>query len=309
MKALAIGLIILGCIGMVAPGICEESPTVVMGVLDIEMSGSQDIAYDQKKVLMKELQKNSQLTIVDINEACSLADLQKNRYDLAGQYRAKYKLDMILQTTQVGTHYHFSLIDLYKKRVKKVSLNLEGVAPEIGFLGITRKILTQRDLDRVMRAKREILGVGAPVAVEEEPTLDSLTEKGPALIAEGRYMEVLNMIQMLPAKDRVKVEIRTLECFANLKCWVLHKDPNCKLTWWDQRQKLVNWGNKEATPVLINLLKTSDPWLRKYAAELLAYIGDERALDALRDAAINDEKSAVRRYAKKAYKEISGEKL
>jgi HEAT repeat protein len=61
--------------------------------------------------------------------------------------------------------------------------------------------------------------------------------------------------------------------------------------------------------VLINLLKSSDPWLRKYAAELLAYIGDERALDALRDAAINDEKSAVRRYAKKAYKEISGEKL
>ena len=72
---------------------------------------------------------------------------------------------------------------------------------------------------------------------------------------------------------------------------------------------MINWGNNEATPVLISLLQSPDPWLRKYAAELLGHIGDARALEPLREVAINDEKFAVRRYAKKAYKQISGEKL
>jgi hypothetical protein len=309
MKALSIGLIVLGFIGLAVGGTYGEITTVVIGVLDIEISTTEDIAYDQKKDLMKELQKNAQLTIVDINETCSLSDLTKSRYERAKQYQEMYKLDMILHTNQVGTDYYFSLIDLYKKGVKNVSLHSAGVTPHMRFWRISYKLLTNQDLNRVMRAKKEALGIEEPVVLEEEPTVDLLIEKGPALIAEGRYTEVLDSIQILPAKDRVKVEIRTLECFANLKCWVVHKDPNCKLTWWDQRQKLINWGNNEATPVLINLLQTPDHWLRKYAAELLAYIGDERALDALREAAINDEEFAVRRYAKKAYKVISGEKL
>ena len=309
MKALSIGLIVLGFIGLAVGGTYGEITTVVIGVLDIEISTTEDIAYDQKKDLMKELQKNTQLTIVDINETCSLSDLTKSRYERAGQYQEMYKLDMILHTNQVGTDYYFSLIDLYKKGVKKVTLHSAGVTPHMRFWRISYKLLTNHDLNRVMRAKKEALGIEEPVPFEEEPTVDLLIEKGPVLIAEGRYTEVLDAIQILPAKDRVKVEIRTLECFANLKCWVVHKDPNCKLTWWDQRQKLINWGNNEATPVLINLLQTPDHWLRKYAAELLVYIGDERALDALREAAINDEEFAVRRYAKKAYKEISGEKL
>ena len=309
MKALSIGLIVLGFFTMAVGGIYGEIPTVVIGVLDIKRSGAEDFAYDQKKDLMKELQKKSQLTLVDINETCTLSDLTEGRYERAGQYQEMYKLDMILHTNQIGAKYYFNLIDLYKKRVKKVSLDFEGVDPEHRFWRISNKLITNQDINRVMRAKREALGIEELVALEEEPTVDLLIENGPVLLAEGRYMEVLNSIKILPAKDRVKVEIRTLECFANLKCWVVHKDPNCKLTWWDQRQKLINWGNNEATPVLINLLQSPDHWLRKYAAELLAYIGDERALDVLREVALNDEKFAVRRYAKKAYKEISGEKL
>lgn len=308
MKALTIGLILLGFIGVAAHGMCEEIQTVVIGVLDIETSASQDIAYDQKKVLMKELQENSQVTIVDIHETCSFSDLKKNSYERAEQYREEYTLDMILHTTQDDTDYDFHLIDLYTKRVKKVSLDFEELTPATGFSRSSRKLLVNRDLNRVMRAKREALGVGKPFAMEEELTVDLLVERGPALLAAGSYREVLDAIQMLPAQDRVTVEIRTLECFANLKCWVMHKEPNCKLTWWDQRLKLINWGNNEATPLLITLLQSSDPWLRKYAAELLGQIGDARALDALKEAAINDEKSAVRRYAKKAYKQISGEK-
>jgi hypothetical protein len=309
MKALSIGLIILGFIGLAARGMCGEIQTVVIGVLDIATSTSKDIAYDQKKDLMKELQENSQVTIVDINETCSLSDLKKSRYERAEQYRDRYTLDMILHTTQDDMHYDFNLIDLYTKRVKKVSLDLQEVAFPSGFSKISRKLLTNRGLSHVMRAKREALGVGKPFALGEELTVDLLVERSPDLLAQGSYREVLDAIQMLPAQDKVTVEIRTLECFANLKCWVVHKDPNCKLTWWDQRQKLINWGNNEATPLLIRLLQSSDPWLRKYAAELLGHIGDVRALEALMEVAMNDEKFAVRRYAKKAYKQISGEKL
>lgn len=331
MKVLAIGLIILGCIGVAAHGMGEEIQTIVVGVLDIETSASQDIAYDLKKALLKELQKNSRVTIVDINETCSFADLKKNSYERTEQYRKEYTLDMILhtiqddilRTIQDDMHYDFYLIDMYTKRVNTASLDLEGIPPASvnasNFSRISRTLLTHWELNRVMRAKRKALGAGKPFALEEEEegeveeeeesTADLLIERGPSLLAEGGYQEVLDAIQMLPAQDKVKVEIRTLECFANLKCWVMHKDQSCKLDWGDQRKKLIALRDNEATPVLIKLLQSSDSWLRKYAAELLYYIGDARALDALREAALHDEKSAVRRYAKAAYKEISGENL
>jgi len=56
-------------------------------------------------------------------------------------------------------------------------------------------------------------------------------------------------------------------------------------------------------------LKDEDPYLRLYAAELLSHIGDKRALKDLREAGENDENHKVRRYAKKAYEQISGEKF
>ena len=49
--------------------------------------------------------------------------------------------------------------------------------------------------------------------------------------------------------------------------------------------------------------------MRIYAAELLVHIGDERALEDLRTAGENDENYKVRKYAKQAYEQISGEKF
>jgi HEAT repeat protein len=46
-----------------------------------------------------------------------------------------------------------------------------------------------------------------------------------------------------------------------------------------------------------------------YAAELLGHIGDKRALKDLRVVGENDENRKVRKYAKKAYEQMSGEKF
>jgi hypothetical protein len=105
------------------------------------------------------------------------------------------------------------------------------------------------------------------------------------------------------------VQIQTLECFANLKGWVSDRDQSCKSRWWNVRERLINLGDNEATPMLLIFLKDEDPWMRIYAAELLGHIGDKRALKDLRAAGENDENRKVRKYAKKAYEQIFGEKF
>ena len=60
--------------------------------------------------------------------------------------------------------------------------------------------------------------------------------------------------------------------------------------------------------MLVIFLKDEDPYLRLYAAELLVHIGDKRALEGLIEAVENDENYKVRKYAKRAYEQISGEK-
>ena len=133
-----------------------------------------------------------------------------------------------------------------------------------------------------------------------------LIQQGPALVAQGDYRRVLDMIAALPAEERNNIQIRTLECFANLKGWVSDKDPVRKMDWWGLRIKLLYVGDTDATPVSADFLKDPNPYLRKYAAELLGYIGDERALDDLSAVKENDDNSGVRKYARWAYKQISG---
>jgi hypothetical protein len=97
----------------------------------------------------------------------------------------------------------------------------------------------------------------SPVGIE-----DSLIQKGPALIAEGKYRRVLESIEDLPGETRRHVQVQTLECFANLKGWVSERDKMCKSSWWNLRQKLINSGDNEATPMLVIFLKDEDPYLR-----------------------------------------------
>jgi hypothetical protein len=157
-----------------------------------------------------------------------------------------------------------------------------------------------------------IVVVGLCAAVGEEPpeiqgaSVDVLLQQGPALVAAGNYKRVLNMIEALPEAERNNIQVRTLECFANLKGWVSAKDPVCKTDWWGLRLKLMYVGDSEATPLLVMFLKDEDPYMRKYAAELLGYVGDERALDVLSAAKEKDDNSGVRKYAQWAYQQISG---
>jgi hypothetical protein len=153
-----------------------------------------------------------------------------------------------------------------------------------------------------------LLGIGAVGmgAEQEGVPQGDLIQQGPALVAQGDYKGVLDMIAALPAEERNNIQIRTLECFANLKGWVSDNDPVRKMDWWGLRIKLLYVGDTDATPVSVSFLKDPNPYIRKYAAELLGYIGDERALDELSAVKENDDNSGVRKYAKWAYKQISG---
>jgi len=173
-----------------------------------------------------------------------------------------------------------------------------------------------------LSAKKEVLAkkeVAVAPEVKESPKEevkespqeieDFLIQKGPKLIAENEYDRVLELIDDLPRRRSRHIQIQTLECFANLKGWVSDRDQSCKSRWWNVRERLINSGDNEATPMLLIFLKDEDPWLRIYAAELLGHIGDKRALKDLRAAGENDENRKVRKYAKKAYEQIFGEKF
>ena len=342
MRLLPIGLMVLGLMGITVMG--STSPVtsinkVVIGVLNFEMTGGRSnipmSLPEQKKALMRDLKRNTKVKLVDIRESCGLSDLKKRAYEAAERYKNTYQLDMILHIymTQIGYRdwgYDFSLIDLYTKRAKEVSIEFSGLSIDLAFRGISKKLLVSRDLNRVLRAKKKALEkkeVAVAPEVKEIPKREVkappkeevkespqkiegfLMQKGPTLIAEGEYNRVLGLIDDLPRRRSRYIQIQTLECFANLKGWVSDRDQSCKWRWWNVRKRLINSGDNEATPILLIFLKDEDHWMRIYAAELLCHIGDKRALKDLRAAGESDENRKVRKYAKKAYEQIFGEKF
>jgi len=322
MRVLSIGLLVLGLVGIALVGITSPAPPVnkvVIGVLDFETSGIFGAPEERKKALMKDLRRNTRVKLVDIGESCSLSDLKRNGYERAEQYKDSHQLDMILHVYISGyypTNYvYLSLIDVYKKRIKEVSIGHASGAPiEFIFKGISKKLLVSKDLSRVLREKKKALGEKEAVVPKEvgespEEIQGFLIQNGPRLVAEDQYTRVLELIEDLPGRRRRHIQIRTLECFANLKGWVCDKDKGCKLSWWKLRQKLIDSEDNEATPMLVILLKDENHYLRIYAAELLGHIGDKRALEDLRAVGEGDENRKARKYAKKAYEQISGEKF
>ncbi len=360
MRALPIGLIVLGLMGIALVGATSPANSinqVVIGVLDFELIGTRfaapELGKKGKNILMKELRRNTRVKLVDISESCSVSDLKKDGYEKAERYRNNYQLDMILHVQMSGayasdSHSYVTIIDLYTKRSKEVpvdaGMGIGGtqLTPEIEiefiFKGISDKILVDRDLNRVLTAKKEALEkkevtvrrevkeapkeiegkkevsgkkeLTVPREVKEsiEETQGFLIQNGPKLIAQGEYNRVLELVRDVPERGR-DAQIQTLACFANLKGWVSRREQVCKLNWWNLRQSLMHSRDREATPMLVVFLKDKDPYLRLYAAELLGYIGDKRALKDLREAGENDENHKVRRYAKWAYEQISGEKF
>ncbi|MHC4488956.1 MAG: HEAT repeat domain-containing protein [Planctomycetota bacterium] len=326
MRTLLIALMVLGLMGIAPVGVTSPvSPLdkVVIGILDFETIGpAVESLEEKKKTLMKELRRNARVKLVDIHESCGLSDLKRNGYEQAERYKINYQLDMILHShiafpayNEKDRHAYFSLIDLYTNKVKEVSIETVGIPIELGFRGISKKLLISKDLNRVLKAKKEkVLGVkkvAVPREVGESPEEIEgfLIQYGPRLIAEDQYNRVLELIEDLPGRRRRHIQIRTLECFANLKGWVCDKDKYCKLSWGKLRNKLIDSGDNEATPILVILLEDEEPYVRLYVAELLGHIGDKRALQDLRAVGEGDENRKVRKYAKKAYEQISGEKF
>jgi HEAT repeat protein len=174
-----------------------------------------------------------------------------------------------------------------------------------------KKAVLMKELKQNTRVKLVDIRESVARAAKENPeeTENFLIQNGSKLISEGDHKRVLDLIKDLPEKARNNIQIRTLEYFANLKGWVTNKDQVCKTNWWALRTELIKLGDNEATPMLVIFLKDKDPYLRLYAAELLSHIGDKRALKDLRKAGEDDENRKVRKNARWAYEQISGEKF
>ena len=160
----------------------------------------------------------------------------------------------------------------------------------VGFLGMSGAGLC---------ANKETSTPGLQVSV------DSMIQQGPGLLTQGEFKQVLSSISALPIQAKNDIRVRCLECFANLSGWRRTNSAPYKAAWMGLRQKLIYVGDSEVTPLLVDLLKDKDSFVREYAAELLGYIGDKRALDALQTAGKADDNRGVRKYAKWASKQIS----
>ena len=132
---------------------------VVIGVLDVGLGRR---GRKEKEALMKELRRNTRVELVDIHEVNSLSDLKKFEYLLAERYQKYYGLDMILHVYRTRENdVYFSLIDLYTKKIKEVSIGfgrgVEKGRKLLDFRGVSRKILVREDLNRVLREKEKAL--------------------------------------------------------------------------------------------------------------------------------------------------------
>ena len=134
----------------------------------------------------------------------------------------------------------------------------------------------------------------------EPAPLSSLVERGPSLLRQNKYTELIKDINKLPTMERQSTNIKVLECFAHLKNWILMKDNNSKAIWGNLYKVLQHSEDRTATPLLTQITKDPENWTRLYAVALLGNIGDQRALGDLRKIAANDSNSKVRRSASKA---------
>lgn len=142
--------------------------------------------------------------------------------------------------------------------------------------------------------------------IEEVPDKFSyLIENGAKMIKENRYENVLTMIEKLPSEKKWDFRIKVLENFAYLKGYLVIKSKEYGRNWQSFYKPMVFSRNKIATPILVELLKDDDPYVRSFTAKALGYLGDRRALEELKRVADQDQNSKVRSRAKWAYEQIA----
>ena len=144
---------------------------------------------------------------------------------------------------------------------------------------------------------------------EAQDKFSYLIENGAKIITENEFAKVLGMIGELPSEKKWDFRVKVLENFANLKAYLVTKKKEYGKKWQIYYKTMCYTGDKTATPILIDLLKDSDPYMRAFVARALGYLGDQTALEAVKKVADSDPNSKVRSRAKWAYEHISGGKF
>jgi hypothetical protein len=148
-----------------------------------------------------------------------------------------------------------------------------------------------------------LLVFSAPLLAQED-TFAYLIENGVKMIRENQIDKVLDMIRGLPLEKKSDFRIKVIENFANLKGYVMTKRREYAERWKLSYKSIILSGDKRATPILVELLRDENHYVRDYATAALGYIGDERALEELQRVSDQDEKGKVRKRAQWARDQI-----
>ena len=144
---------------------------------------------------------------------------------------------------------------------------------------------------------------------ESQEKFSYLIENGSRMIRENDFEKVFSMIRELPPEKKVDFRVRVIENFAYLKGYLVIKKDEYGRKWQVGYKPMVYTGDKSATPILIDLLKDSDPYMRTFTARALGYLGDHTVLEELEKVATQDQNSKVKSRSREAYYRISGKKL
>ncbi len=147
------------------------------------------------------------------------------------------------------------------------------------------------------------------VEKEASDKLTCLIENGAKMIRENEFEKVLDMIGELSPEKKGDCRVKALENFAYLKGYVVTKNKVYGRKWEVSYQSLIYSTDRSATPILVELLRDDNLYVRAFTAKALGFIGDKRALNELKRVAENDKSSRVRSRAKWAYEQISGGRL
>jgi len=155
-------------------------------------------------------------------------------------------------------------------------------------------------------------GFAQEVKEEKKETQDNfsyLIENGAKMIRENEFEKVLSMIESLTPEKKADFRVRVLKNFAYLKGYLVTRKKDYAMKSKVDHKPMLYTGDKTATPILIDLLKDNDSYIRVYTARALGYLGDQTALEAVKKVADSDQNSKVRARAKWAYEHISGGKF
>ncbi len=153
-----------------------------------------------------------------------------------------------------------------------------------------------------------LLLLSQPIVFAQETSdkFSLLIENGARMIRENEIGKVFNLIKDLTPEKRYDFRVRVIENFANLKAYLISNKKEYGKKWQEDYKSLCYTKDTSATPILLDLLKDNDPYIRAFTARTLGFLGDHTSLEALRELAKQDPNRKVRSRARETYKRITG---